>query len=82
MGIPEDVAKSRWCPFARVPGKGGTAANRDPEGHRTYSTACIASDCMAWRWDTAERDGLRVRAIAGYCGLAGRPLSRDEVEYT
>ncbi len=44
--MTEDEAKTKWCPFARpdqsVAFKG---ANFSRKGD------CIASACMAWRWD-------------------------------
>lgn len=43
-------ARKRWCP-----------AMGDYERDRN----CVASDCMAWRWDYEESD-------EGYCGLAGK----------
>ena len=36
----------------------------------SLSASCVASGCMAWRWDrTYPGDGL----TSGYCGLAGKP---------
>ena len=42
---------------------------------------CIASDCMAWRWDSPVKtanmhEGVTVNfnePPTGYCGLAGKP---------
>lgn len=37
---------------------------------------CIASRCMAWRWDPLTRyqdEPGKVRDVSGYCGLAGKP---------
>jgi hypothetical protein len=52
--------------------------NRDFEfeDYKGKSTACIASDCMAWREKTkAElpRVSTGCRDKEGYCGLAGKP---------
>ncbi len=35
---------------------------------------CIASNCMAWRWDDDSKALQRDNpARRGYCGLAGKP---------
>lgn len=39
----------------------------NPEASR-----CIASACMAWRWDI-ERNRAGPEIDHGYCGLAGKP---------
>ena len=74
--MTEDEAKQKWCPFARVMsahdegnwnrGKPDEVYHRDPK--------CIASSCMAWRWDIDPVDAAigEVKAM-GYCGLAGKP---------
>jgi len=36
---------------------------------RPAQGACIASECMAWRWDYDQYGD----ATEGFCGLAGRP---------
>lgn len=68
--ITEDVARVRLCPLAIAGAK---------------SIECVASLCMAWRWQTSTTRELAAgstkRAPAyidtikherGYCGLAGR----------
>lgn len=37
----------------------------DPEPRWPANAACIASNCMAWRWDRERNNG--------WCGLAGEP---------
>ena len=65
-------AKTKWCPFARVPDgnnthSGLTATNRhagekkrkDGKVSRLRSSAmCIASECMQWQWVTRQGMGL------------------------
>lgn len=91
--ISEAQAKDRWCPHARIVRReeivdgnehfeivGGV--NRDALGGRggpafPHSCRCIASACMAWRWqayretkiNAGEGDELR-----GYCGAFGIPM--------
>lgn len=62
MLVSEAEARTKWCPFARVPYSTGTsfncAAGPDPEAQNVtgwpLNARCIASDCMAWR--PAEND--------------------------
>lgn len=68
--MAEQVAVTRWCPFAREScGEGPTSfsANRSYDGD-AMTGVCLGSGCMAWRW---FQEGEKVRR--GYCGLAGRP---------
>lgn len=74
--MKEDEAKQKWCPFIRMETDDleamPVASNRTATGK--WLGKCIASDCMAWRWDefiniTPEADVIR----EGYCGLAGKP---------
>jgi hypothetical protein len=69
--MTEEEAKRMWCPFARVidiTGKGG--GNRWDDSGKPFTSPsgslCMASNCMAWRWQSALSDD-------GYCGLAGKP---------
>ncbi len=50
----EDEAKERWCPFGRFDSAAGGSHNRDYQGGP--STMCIASQCMAWRWQPLQAD--------------------------
>jgi hypothetical protein len=74
LGLSEDQALTRWCPFARCLDSDGSAAltstNRPlktDQGRRRTAINCIASECMAWR---------AVGRGRGYCGLAGPLVSR------
>lgn len=71
MSMTEAEARERWCPFAMaLTGNRTVSYNRRPEdGAPSIMAHCIASKCMAWRWDI-EVHGLPVK---GYCGLAGSP---------
>ena len=65
--VTETQAREHWCPFVRVPyyaGGGAMAINRagDLLADPSQQYRCIASQCMAWRWDTSDQ---------GHCGLAG-----------
>lgn len=80
--MTEDEAKLRWCPFARVTDNGcatnrhaGTKKGKDGKPRILRGNAlCIASECMAWRWDEWDANGGRqMTKTHGYCGLAGKP---------
>lgn len=83
--MTEDEAKTKWCPHVRgLAASVGAAPNRTLDGSRHRSADCIASACMAWRWDTDawtlafdDKGPLTRRKDfdepQGYCGLAGRP---------
>ena len=82
--MTEDEARQKWCPFVRVmysygegdPGAVAASVNREG-GVIPHDCRCIASDCMAWRYDPqatafdAELTGKE--RPHGYCGLAGKP---------
>jgi hypothetical protein len=70
--MTEDQAQSKWCPFARMLDRTGSAGyNRGPDP--ALWTKCVASQCMAWRWRTLpEVPG------DGYCGLATGPAQSHD----
>lgn len=68
-------ANKKWCPFAKSRYVDGSslsgpqvAAHFGPDP-MALTTACIAANCMAWRWDTGP-DGFSSETH-GHCGLAG-----------
>lgn len=75
--MTEEEARKRWCPFARSTSEPGNRAPYgtprdlpvDPEYEMAMAAEfpCIASRCMAWRWDTAQT----YTTARGFCGLAG-----------
>ena len=89
----EEEAKKCWCPRAQVAaaadsGQSGDWWNRHGDHFDTESnnqSNCIASKCMAWRWDSAsfsypptpDNPGggpyAEPEEYRGFCGLAGRP---------
>lgn len=57
--MTEAQAKERWCPFARSLAIGGAAnavaaVNIATVKGEEYRPPCIASACMAWRWDNKQ----------------------------
>lgn len=79
----EAAARVHWCPFVRFSGAATAtdqawATNRGG-GHGENAFYCLASDCMAWRWDlTPEQSASRNKGATteqseakGHCGLAG-----------
>lgn len=74
-------ASKRWCPFVRIReyqegGVEGTAVNRsfDSADSAANGSLCLASGCMAWRWDIGHEweDEERRDEARGFCGLAGQ----------
>jgi hypothetical protein len=77
--LTEAEARKRWCPFARVAvdtvvTDDPVPANRALDLHNNMPTwpaqcACMASFCMAWRWEHRFL-GEHAANSTGYCGLA------------
>ena len=69
--MTEEEARTKWCPFVRlsIAANPGVAFNiwSGDDGDPMRAT-CIASQCMAWRWDFT---GSSLAHHEGYCGLAG-----------
>lgn len=53
MLLTEEEAREKWCPFSRAQGTGAELSHNRPDG----SYNCIASGCMAWRWDERPLPG-------------------------
>ena len=57
--LTEEEAKTKWCPFARYSSKEEgwkRGINRwvgDDSQFNPVPAQCIASECMAWRWNNA-----------------------------
>lgn len=70
--MTEDEAKTKWCPFSRVGYPGGDMSSASPNrtviGTDTLNGAnfCIASACMAWRWDEAKRTAAFLEAVQAH----------------
>ena len=61
--MTENEAKTKWCPMFRSSVEpNGSADNRGimNEAGCHKSTLCIASECMAWRWDWTPEDHTRL----------------------
>jgi len=72
--MTEEEAKLRWCPFYRAPKSWADDGRR--EAREIGEQSCIASECMAWRYDPSsyDSDGVPLPGTTGtegYCGLAG-----------
>lgn len=85
--VSENDAGKMWCPNARVIRNevfGSSddylpvgSANRDALGRSPNpigSCVCIASKCMAWRWESYRRPEEQSPERRGYCGAFGIPL--------
>jgi hypothetical protein len=80
MMLPEEQAKTKWCPLVRYVHDGeDVTSNRDVNFTPLHGepTNCLGSDCMAWRWTQPMFDGpdsyISEPGPKGYCGLAGLP---------
>lgn len=57
--ITEAKAKTKWCPFSRKAvtldtpaGRSLAVASANRDKNDNIITACMASACMAWRWES------------------------------
>jgi hypothetical protein len=81
MSVTEEQAKEKWCPFARrgIISRhfiaGGMNRVGDDSGEHTNpeQCRCIASQCMAWRWNYPPEEAMGNRnGPIGFCGLTGQ----------
>jgi hypothetical protein len=81
--MTEEEAKTKACCGPSYCGKivdRWREMNRNDESYLRTNRVCIASACMAWRWEWEKGDmndqapeQWRVSTTIGYCGVAGRP---------
>jgi hypothetical protein len=76
--MTEDEAKTKWCPFYRLIPETEFDEGLDNrliglKEENLLSSRCLASECMAWRWDTLIADQGSTLTHGG-CGLAGKQL--------
>jgi hypothetical protein len=62
--MTEDQANTKWCFMSRFTKLGGMDVSNQPIALKSPDGNCIASHCMAWRWDDDKAK------LGGYCGLA------------
>lgn len=82
----EEEARKCWCPFARIAVTDGQTGATHVVNRGLADPGCIASECMAWRWQMVETEASKQRhhgigtypppspvyeqTERGYCGLA------------
>lgn len=95
MFLTEEEARRKWCPYGMQPIAG---YGQMPSGITTQPyvvsanraqgdvPACLASQCMAWRWadpkqlreiDMVTADVVDEQPRRGYCGAFGRPTEEE-----
>lgn len=90
--MTEEEAKTKWCPFARVVQPAGDwapapAGNREimggAVGALNGANLCIASACMAWRWEYAPDGSFNTRMEGPHLTVVERVpnLARTESGY-
>ena len=50
----EEEARKNWCPFAKNWQQDSGPAYNRLNGQPPNTCLCIASECMAWRWEELE----------------------------
>jgi hypothetical protein len=77
--MTEEEARQKWCPHVRVASADDATVNRGGAGPHE-AICCIASACMAWRWDVHSSAVTLVTTVSdkhGHCGLAGQQEPYD-----
>lgn len=86
MIVTEEEAKTKWCPWTRVPIETetlewvvGNRANQTGPGGLYKGSKCIASQCMAWRWaeNRIPGAGQNCPDCGGRGGRLGAPIGSD-----
>ena len=81
--MDEATARTKWCPMVRYLAvfknsenkrESVESYNRGAEDTGLENAACIASECMMWRWydDSFYSKEVSRDYTTGYCGLAGK----------
>ena len=81
MKLTEEEAKTRWCPDARVSGSNRMSRTLDhapAAAAGRQDCACIASRCMAWRWDGPM--GINQRVLGRSYLIDGIPAAEAIAE--
>ncbi len=55
MYLTEEEAMGKWCPVVRYQEHNYPSGNRWGDMENQPICRCIASRCMAWRWDTPSK---------------------------
>lgn len=86
--LTEEEAKTKWCPYATIFSEDSRHLETAQLPGGFVSARCIASECMAWRWEEEEYLNAMehyeavtpIEGVAcippsprGWCGLAGKP---------
>lgn len=53
-------ARGKWCPFVRV----STGSTMVLTNRIASDRKCLASSCMAWKWEVPD--------VTGFCGLINK----------
>lgn len=64
MLLTEDQARTKWCPHA-LQSDTSAGYNRTTKGAVLGTCLCVASECMAWRWDKLAGGMIHRRVYHG-----------------
>jgi len=75
MILTEAEAKKKFCPHGRATDQGDVPVSVNRRGRDADPDCkCLASECMAWRWEAYRRPEDRGGDRRGYCGAFGVPM--------